>query len=339
MCRYLANHIDTSKTTTNGGVGYNCYFDETTRHSIFHTNLRTDAVVLEAFLSANPTHEIVPKLVTGILDRRENGRWSNTQENYWCSQALNTYFKLNESKPNFVSRIWFKDSYCGELKFQGNASSEFKKIEIPFSYFGTNEKIDSEQMIMQKEGVGTFSYRVAFNYCPVDQKIDFKNEGFSISRNYFSYDKVKPDEKGSPLTKTDELYRVKKGTLLRVEIVVRSEFVRYYVALDEKMAAGLEADNSLFLKPPTTEKKLETKKDPNAEPDYNAKSWYDHVNMRNERVEVFADITNKEKDLVYSYVVRATNVGQYYIPPANVFQMYNYSIRGNTSSERIEITE
>lgn len=59
-----------------------------TRHTLLHSNTRTDAVILEALVIGDPKSAVIPKLLKGLLSLRDNGRWTNTQENVWATIAL-----------------------------------------------------------------------------------------------------------------------------------------------------------------------------------------------------------------------------------------------------------
>lgn len=102
-----------------------------TRHRLFHSGVRTDAVILEALVIADPStisffasqnmkeSPLIPKLIKGLLDVRRDGRWNNTQENLWVTIALDRYFNVFEKeKPDFTARIWLNDEFCGEIKYQ-----------------------------------------------------------------------------------------------------------------------------------------------------------------------------------------------------------------------------
>ncbi|MCB1025361.1 MAG: hypothetical protein KDB79_13280, partial [Acidobacteria bacterium] len=101
---------------------------------IMYSNRRADAVLLEAMLKVDKDNDLVPKLTRGLLDHRQKGRWSNTQENVFILLALDKYFQAYEKvTPNFVNQVWLGNAYAGEQKFVGR-SVDSNQLEIPMDY-------------------------------------------------------------------------------------------------------------------------------------------------------------------------------------------------------------
>ena len=62
------------------------------------------------------------------------------------------------------------------------------------------------------------------------------------------------------------------------------------------------------------------------------RTWYEHQNLRDERVEAFASLV---WDGVYSYTyaARATTPGRFVVPPAKAEEMYAPETFGRSSSD------
>ena len=87
---------------------------------MLHSDRRTDAIVLDALINDQPDSDLIPKVVTGLLAHRDQGRWDNTQENVFVLIALDRYFNTFESvTPDFVARMWLGDTYIAEHAFKG----------------------------------------------------------------------------------------------------------------------------------------------------------------------------------------------------------------------------
>ena len=59
---------------------------------VMHSDRRADGIVLDALIDDQPTSDLIPKLVSGLLAHRKRGRWSNTQDNAFVLLALDKYF-------------------------------------------------------------------------------------------------------------------------------------------------------------------------------------------------------------------------------------------------------
>ena len=110
---------------------------------------------------------------------------------------------------------------------------------------------------------------------------------------------------------------------------------RYHVALVDPLPAGLEAQNpSLAVTGPIPQ-------DPQEQNTGSwwwwRRPWFEHQNMRDERVEAFASIL-WEGVHNYSYVARATTPGIFVVPPSKAEEMYHPETfgRGGTDSVVIE---
>ena len=119
---------------------------------------------------------------------------------------------------------------------------------------------------------------------------------------------------------------------VRVSMVAQSR--RYHVALVDPIPAGLEPMNAALAVTG------EIPKDPKAEATnknrywYWSRTWYEHQNMRDERVEAFASLL-WEGVWDYTYVARATTPGTFVVPPAKAEEMYSPETFGRSAGDRM----
>jgi alpha-2-macroglobulin len=64
--------------------------------------------------------------------------------------------------------------------------------------------------------------------------------------------------------------------------------------------------------------------------------WFDHQNMRDERVEAFASLV-WEGVYTYRYVARATTPGRFVVPPPRAEEMYYPETFGRGATDRVVI--
>ena len=65
-------------------------------------------------------------------------------------------------------------------------------------------------------------------------------------------------------------------------------------------------------------------------------AWYEHQNLRDERVEAFASLL-WEGVYDYTYVARATTPGDFVVPPPKAEEMYDPETFGRGPSDRVVI--
>ncbi len=58
-----------------------------------NTDVRSTAIILEAFTRINPENPLLPNVVRWLMQAREAGTWSNTQENAWSIIALTDWME------------------------------------------------------------------------------------------------------------------------------------------------------------------------------------------------------------------------------------------------------
>ncbi|MBX3226012.1 MAG: hypothetical protein KIT84_29445 [Labilithrix sp.] len=298
---------------------------------LLHSDRRADGVLLEAMIGDQKDSTIIPKLVKGLLGHRKKGRWGNTQENAFVLLALDRYFNTYEKvTPDFVARVWLGNTFAGEHAFKGRTTEE-SRIDVPMSFLA-NEKTKEQNLIVAKDGPGRLYYRVGMQYAPTDLKLPPADYGFVVQRLYEGADK--PDDvKRDP----DGTWRVKAGAKVRVRVTMVAPSRRYHVALVDPIPAGLEPMN------PALAVTGEIPKDPKVNEQnknnpywYWSRTWYEHQNMRDERVEAFASLL-WEGVWDYSYVARATTPGTFVVPPAKAEEMYSPETFGRSAGDRLVV--
>ena len=299
---------------------------------LLHSDRRADGVLLEAMIGDQKDSSVIPKLVKGLLGHRKAGRWTNTQENAFVLVALDRYFATYEKvTPDFVARVWLGDKLAGDHTFKGR-TTEHSHIGVPMQFLAaeTQKAGKAEQsLVIGKDGPGRLYYRVGMQYAPTNLKLPPADHGFVVSRLYEgaeSADDVKRDADGT--------WRVKAGAKVRVRVSMVAPSRRYHVALVDPIPAGLEPMN------PALAVTGEIPKDPKAADAnkdrywYWSRTWYEHQNMRDERVEAFASLL-WDGVWDYTYVARATTPGTFVVPPAKAEEMYAPETFGRSGGDRM----
>jgi len=284
-------------------------------------------VILAALIKDQPSSDLIPKIVRGLLGHRKEGRWENTQENAFVLLALDKYFATYEKvTPDFVARAWLGDAYAGGHEFRGR-TTERNNVNVPMRALA--EIGASQNLILSKEGPGRLYYRVGMQYAPASLKLDPSEHGFTVERVYEAVDKpddVRRDADGS--------WRIKAGARVRVKLTMLVASRRYHVALVDPIPAGLEALN------PALAVTGSVPQDPNDKTTdrwwWWQRPWFEHQNMRDERVEAFASLV-WEGVHTYSYVARATTPGAFVVPPTKAEEMYHPETFGRSGTDRVVV--
>jgi hypothetical protein len=312
--RLLNNRV----TETAGAAHFTTSYGDNA-YLLLHSNRRVDGILLESLIIDQPQSDLIPKLVTGLLAHRKAGRWANTQENAFILLALDRYFNTYEAQtPDFVARMWLGDTYVGEAAFRGR-TTDYKQVNVPMAYLaanvpGTSQVPGTSTLILDKEGPGRLYYRLGMRYAPRDLRLPAYEAGFTVQRSYEAVDNPADVSRDA-----DGVWHVKAGARVRVRLTMVAPARRYHVALIDPLPAGFEALN------PALAVTGSIPKDP-AQQQSNRYwwwrgTWYEHQNLRDERVEAFASLL-WEGVHTYTYVARATNYGTFVAPPAKAEEMY-----------------
>ncbi|WP_341938654.1 alpha-2-macroglobulin family protein [Marinimicrobium sp. C2-29] len=296
-------------------------------HWVLHGARRTDAVVLDALLRTDPDQTLVEKLARGLLNQRHKGHWGNTQENVFVLQALKHYFHQREAEePQLTARAWLGDLFLGEHEYQGR-TTETNAIEVPMQHLLKGPK--NPTLALQHQGTGRLYYRLGLRYAPDDLQLDAASHGFRVKREYEAINRDDDVRKGS-----DGVWEIRAGAAVRVKLTLTAPARRHHVALADYLPAGLEPMN------PNLEgtASVEPSRAVEGRTRYWQPHWYNHQQMRDERVEVFA--TQLEGGVYqYEYTALATTPGEFIAPPAKAEEMYQPETFGRSPTETVRIME
>ncbi|MES2640113.1 MAG: alpha-2-macroglobulin family protein [Myxococcota bacterium] len=316
---WLQNHV----TETAAGAHFVTSYSDGAQ-VLLHSDRVADGVLLESLLRTEPKSELVPKLVNGLLAHRKAGRWSNTTENAHILLALDRYFHVYEGvTPAFLARVWLGTGVAGERRFDGR-STERAQIDVPMAWLQDTK--GTQDLVVGKEGAGRLYYRVGMRYAPLDLDAEAADYGFAVERVY------EPIDDPADVTRAaDGTWTVRAGARVRVRLTMATPMRRYHVALVDPLPAGLEVLN------PDLAVTGALPQDPSAEKGrywWWARTWYEHENLRDERVEAFASLLYDGVH-TYTYVARATTPGDFVVPPTKAEEMYSPETFGRGSGDRV----
>jgi uncharacterized protein YfaS (alpha-2-macroglobulin family) len=294
---------------------------------LLHSDRRTDGVVLEALLRADPQNELVAKTVRGLLGHRVRGRWSNTQENAWVLLALDRYFAVYEGQtPEFVARVWLGERYAGGHTFSGRTADRHQ-VSVPMRVLVED---DPESLTIGKEGPGRLYYRAGLRYAPRALDLAPLQQGFAVERTYEAV-----DDPADVVLGDDGRWRMRAGARVRVTVTMTAPSRRVHVALVDPLPAGLEAVNAGLLGTESTPSAPRPLLPSGGEYGWWWRTWwYDHQNLRDDRAEAFTSYLPAGV-YTYSYVARATTPGEFIVPPARAEEMYTPETFGRGRTDRV----
>ena len=318
----ILEHLSNNTTESAGTAHFVTSYSDGAQ-LLLHSDRRADGIVLEALMETKPDSELVAKVVRGLLAHKTKGRWENTSESAFVLLALDRYFHVYEKEtPDFVARVWLGDDYVGDHTFKGR-TTERSQHEVPMGWL--TETAGEQKLTIAKDGKnGRMYYRIGMTYAPKDLRLKPADYGFAVERLYEAI-----DDPGDVTRDKDGIWHIKAGARVRVKLSMANEMRRYHVALVDPLPAGLEAQNPALA---TTGTLPSEPADTQPYWWWWSRTWYEHENLRDERVEAFTSLLwDGAHD--YSYIARATTPGRFVVPPAKAEEMYMPETFGRSSTD------
>lgn len=268
----------------------------------FSSESRSMAMVATALLELSPGNVLVEPLVMGLKKRRAGGRWGSTQENVYGLLALADYAKAQSAgKAKITVRAGDKSLLDSTL-----VGGAIARVRLPLDELtrGALLSFESNEPVYYS----AVFYKVRPE--PVAGELD---HGFAIKREYLHFTSEQP------------VSSVKVGDLVKVRLHISTPQGRSYVAISDPLPAGFESINT----------NLATERDVSDDESY---QWFwDYRSLRDERTDWFVDsLAQGSRQL--DYVLRATHVGNFTVPPTQAAEMYAESVMGHSRSDVLTVT-
>jgi uncharacterized protein YfaS (alpha-2-macroglobulin family) len=296
----------------------------------WNSNIRSTAIVLNSLVRAGATDLAPRPMVRWLMAARKDGRWGNTQENAHAMEALVAYYRKYEpTVPDFRAVVMLGQTEITREQFTGRSSTSVSK-DVPMSRVLAGAAPGARSpLTFTREGTGTLFYTARFRYAADALFQQGLDSGFKVERSYAPY-----VEQGSKPAATS----FKAGDLVRVTLTFTLTKERRFVAVIDPLPAGFEPVESWFA---STARSLATEQDRQPELEGSWMSWwqrggFDHVDRRDDRVELFATRLS-EGIHSFTYIVRATTAGTFRTAPARAEEMYAPEIFGRTGTAIVEV--
>lgn len=266
-------------------------------------------------------NELINLLRWLTASRDKEGAWGGTKNSQLAVKAIVEYLKWQpETNARFTLENRLNDQAVMNFNFEPNTIlSQIKKVfplsELKFGDLNTvsiGKKTPAE--------IGNTYYSMVFKYfLPADQALA-RDEGMSISRNFFALD---DEENTTPLTEA------KVGEVMRAQLEIVVPVTRRLVAIEDFIPAGLEIiDTSLSTEDQTLNDELSQFRRDQFSPS--------HREWRDDRAFLFKERL-RPGTYKFEYLVRALVPGNYLHLPAQIWEMDNPENFGRSNASRFSV--
>ncbi len=318
----LAREIENAAVETAGAVSFGEERVESAR-MLWHSERRTDAIVLGMLLRRDASNPLVEKVARGLLAGRSDGRWATTQENAWALDALVRYWRERESAtPDLAARAWLGADFLGETRFEGRTA----RVVDGFVPMAELRRSADSMLTLAHAGQGRLYYRAGLRYAPSDLVLGPEEQGFSVTRRYEPI-----GDPSSVRLGEDGTWHIKAESVVRVRLTVVVPSDRYDVALDDPLPAGLEAVDTRFRTAASQGLSGQGGEQVRDTADFWSIFAFDHRELRDDRMVAFASqVSSGVYEL--TYFARATTPGRFLAQPTRAEEMYAPETFGRAST-------
>ncbi len=295
---------------------------------LLHSDARANAVILDALAEVAPGDDLTAKLARGLLEDREGGAWTSSQENAFAVLASIRFIRAQEGPPpDLLGRVWIGEQLAGEHVFRGRVTDRVD-VRVPMA---TLAEVDGDlPLTVARKGRGTLHYRAAVRYVPVGSTTAPVDAGLAVQR---AYEPV--DDLADVRLADDGTWHIREGARVRVRLTLAAPVQRYHVVLDDRLPAGLE-----LLHP---ESSVEDTEPPAAADEEQVerywwwwRPWYDHEVVETDGVRAYS-AQLWEGVHTYTYLAQAATAGAFEAPPARAEERYATTTFGLSAGERVVV--
>jgi len=278
--------------------------------------LRTHASALLAYASGARSADVTPKLLEGLLQRQRRGLWGNTQENVFGIMGVYTLAAKGGAAGGDAPKVQLAHNGA-DIPTDGLEAMSANALRLTL---GPDALADATQTFdVRSLGVpAELTVRAEYDVQLTDANRAPRSAGATIERSYTSMD-------GAALSDTIPL-----GELVKVRLVVTTDEDLNYVAIDDKLPAGLEPLNTSLATTRTVDM---------GDLDAATERGLSHLSyqeIRDHRVAFYADEL-PAGTVAYEYVARATTPGEFLRPAAGVEAMYDLSTYASTAIDEVAV--
>jgi uncharacterized protein YfaS (alpha-2-macroglobulin family) len=278
----------------------------------WNTDMRTTAIVLNAFVRIDPQNLITANAVRWLMAHREGGHWHSTQETSWTLIALTNWLTVSKE---YETNYQYAVGLNGGMLQQGQAAKDnlTETVKLQVQMKDLLRDVVNYLVFTRGSGAGNLYYDAYLSTTlPVDS-VQPLDQGMSLSRQYFTLDNSK-----TPIT------AIGRGQLVRVRLTMVVADALHYVVIDDPLPAGLEAIDASIVTDTQVPSSYTMQ-------DYTARGWgwwfFDHTELRDEKVVLSSDYLSAGT-YVYTYLARASTAGTFKVIPPTASEFYFPDVGG-----------
>jgi uncharacterized protein YfaS (alpha-2-macroglobulin family) len=274
----------------------------------WNTDTRTTAIVLTVLEDLQANSPVNENIVRWLMNSREEGHWKGTQETAWSLMALAGWLeRSDELEGRYRYMLAMNNRRLGSWDVDKENINKVVELRIAISELLRDE--GNKLVLTKDDPSGTLYYTMHLSYPVPVWEIQPLARGVVVDRQYFL--EKNPRANISEAHQGDIVYG-------RLTVIVPNDV--HYLVVEDPLPAGLEAIDQTLLTSTQSEQPQQFVWE-----DLLYKGWgwwyFDHVEYRDEKVVLAAEYL-PAGTYVFTYIARASTVGEFQTRPASAYEFY-----------------
>jgi uncharacterized protein YfaS (alpha-2-macroglobulin family) len=286
------------------------------------------ALALRVLLALAPTDSRISSVLRWLMQSRTDSYFGNTRDTAWVLVALCDYLRLHPEEngtPSGTVAVRLNDVVLKTIDLATDAKGEPEIVlDLPTKELRPGR---NTLRVTREGGSGTIFYAGALRQtvaAPAGQEMaPVVSGGVTVKREVL---RVLPRKVGDDAWRlaTEPVAdgRFRQGDRLRVRLTITAERDASYVVIEDAFPSGAEVTER-----GTAEEEVT---------DGSWGFWYDHVDVRDDRIAFFARSLPKGTHVI-EYNLRAQTPGASRALPTEVTGMYDAALHSSSAGTRIEV--
>ncbi len=284
-------------------------------------NVQGTAFAVKALLNVDGNSALISKAVNWLMKKKQGYSWRSTQETSVVLFALTDYLKITkELYPDYSVKVYLNGKQVAAKNFE---NEDIYKDAQTFKFANTDLKKGKNFLRIEKKGKGKLYFSGLTQYFAVDLSDIKHDNGFTVRREYYVLETAEKD--GHIIynkKKFNGIVTSGQDVFVKTYVESKSDNLDYFI-LEDMLPSGFEIVKDMdkyFI---------------DDEYNYQYYYYYDYMpgrwqysdrEYRDEKVAFF--VTNCQKKMEFSYIIKAQIPGEYKIMPAQGYLMYYPELNG-----------
>ncbi|HLY10833.1 MAG TPA: MG2 domain-containing protein [Planctomycetota bacterium] len=299
--------------TVTGGAAH---FEGGDRGGWMDHRIEVSAAALRAFIACDPKHDLVPKLVSWLALSRQGNYWASTKQTAMVVYAFVDYLALTgDLNPDMTVTLTLNG---GKVFSERITKDNWQKFDGLRKFSATQLNPGENVVTIEKTGNGSPIYSVYAKYYAEAEDMPPSEGGIRVNRSYARIVR----ENGAEHRQTLESgATVTSGDEIEVTLTVDADRDYEWLMMDDPLPSGFEAIREYW-----------------GHYGWIWNYWYSRKEFHDQKVSI-AMTRLWHGQHVAAYRMRAETPGEFHALPAQVFNMYQPEIGGNSREFRIKVTD